>query len=90
MINNNSHKEHPIVQTIKSRMVMVKSLDDLTYMDLSDIECECLPVEARLLLEKCKNIYQLNLSNCGLVKLDNLPSIQLTILLLKNNKIADC
>ena len=37
MINNNSHKEHPIVQTIKSRMVMVKSLDDLTYMDLSDI-----------------------------------------------------
>jgi hypothetical protein len=32
------------------------------------------------MLEQCKNIYQLNLSACGLESLLNLPQLDLTIL----------
>jgi hypothetical protein len=42
--------EHPIVKTIKSRMAAVKSVEDLTYLDLSQIECKVLPYEAKALM----------------------------------------
>jgi hypothetical protein len=35
--------EHPIVQTIKSKLASIKSFADLTYLDLSDIKCDVLP-----------------------------------------------
>lgn len=42
--------DHPIIKTIKSRMAAVKSVEDLTYLDLSQIECKILPKETKALL----------------------------------------
>ena len=81
--------ESPFVRTIKSRMAAVHSLDQLTFMDLSDIKTTAIPHEAKTLFEMCKNLYQLNLSGCGLQSLDNLPNIDLTVLLISSNKIND-
>ncbi len=58
-------------------------------MDLSDIKTSVIPHEAKVLLEMCKNLYQLDLNGCGLQSLDNLPHIQLTILILGSNHIND-
>lgn len=35
--------DHPIVKAIKGRMAAIKDIDQLKYMDLSDIECQVLP-----------------------------------------------
>ncbi len=70
-------------------MATVASFDQLTYLDLSHIECSALPYEAKSLLERCPNLYQLNLSHCGLQSLDNLPNIEITVLELASNNISD-
>jgi hypothetical protein len=81
--------EPPIVKSIKSRIVAVKSFDQLTWIDLSDIKTTVIPHEAKQLLDKCTNLYQIDLTGCGLQCLDNLPNLQLTTLMLGDNQIQE-
>ena len=77
--------EAPIVKCIKSRIIAVKSFDQLTWIDLSGIKTTVIPHEAKELLEKCTNLYQIDFTGCGLQSLDNLPNVELTVLMLDGN-----
>jgi hypothetical protein len=81
--------ESPIVKCIKARIATVKSIDQITIIDLSKIKTTAIPHEAKQLLEKCTNLYELQLSDCGLMSLDNLPDLPLTNLLLEGNQLKD-
>jgi hypothetical protein len=78
-----------MVQCIKSRIVAVKSFDQLTWIDLSGIKTPVIPLQAKQLLDKCTNLYQIDLSGCGLKCLENLPNLSLTTLILDDNQIKD-
>jgi hypothetical protein len=81
--------ELPIVKCIKGQIAAAKSIDQLTVMNLSKIKTAVIPHEAKKLLEKCTHLYELQLSDCGLQSLDNLPELRLTNLLVEGNQLKD-
>ena len=81
--------EFPIVKCIKGKIAAAKSIEQITVMNLVGIKTTMIPYEAKELLEKCTNLYELQLSGCGLQSLDNLPKLQLTNLLLDGNQLKD-
>ncbi len=81
--------ESPIVKCIKARIAAAKSIEQITIIDLSKIKTTVIPDEAKQLLEKCTHLYELQLSDCGLQSLDNLPELPLTNLLLEGNQLKD-
>ncbi|MCB1084365.1 MAG: hypothetical protein KDK61_08645 [Simkania sp.] len=72
------------LKQIKKRVKELEKNSDM--LDLSAINIGTITPEIRKEMEKCKNISCLNLQECALESLDNLPNWKIQVLDLSENK----